>query len=131
MTDIAFVRSDLEREVKALERIAAPFLDARTRWRLTMAFDQLKNAPRNHSLTWEIPLDDPLVTEPSIDEYEPGGRKGSHMVIGSIAFCWHLKLEADIARISDNASTKIGLWDGMHDEGDAKRNLGTWHMDIG
>jgi hypothetical protein len=126
-----FKRAELVEEVVSLKKIAAPFLDVRTQYRLDGVLAQLKDAPRSRAVTWEIPREDPLVTEPSFGDYEQEGRQGGHLVVGSLAFQWQIELRDDLAEVTGNASTKIALTDHQHDEGDARRNLGIWHMDIG
>ena len=131
MSELRFSRKELVGEVEALRMIAAPFLDEQTAWRLDHVLLQLRSAPRSTSMTWEIPRDTPLMTLPSEGEYEQKGRRGGHHLIGQLSFSWGLRLSGDVAELSGNATTKLVLVDQRHDEGDTRRNLGVWRMEIG
>lgn len=131
MSELKFTRKDLLGEVDALKKIASPFLDVQTEWRLDDVLRQLRSAPRTTTMTWEIPRETPLMTVPSEGEYEQGARRGGHHVIGALSFAWHLQLIGDVVELNGNATTKLVLVDCRYGEGDRRRHLGIWRMEIG
>jgi hypothetical protein len=131
MSHLQFSRKDLVGEVDAIRKIANPFVDRNTSWKLDEIFRQLRTAPRTAPLAWQIPREEPLMTVPSEGEYEQGGRRGGHHIIGCLSFSWALSLDGDCAELSGNATTKLVLLDCRHDEPDPRRHLGVWRMEVG
>jgi hypothetical protein len=131
VSELQFIRKELVGEVEALKKIAGPFLDVQTEWRLDDVLRQLRSAPRSTTMTWEIPRETPLMTILSEGEYEQEGRQGGHHLVGSLSFSWHLRLNGHIAELNGNATTKLVLVDPRYDQGDSRRHLGIWRMEIG
>jgi hypothetical protein len=118
---------DLVHEVEAMSKLAARFITKETHWRFGRLKAQLEGLRDGMHLAWEVPLDAPLVTEPSDGTYEVSG-KGSHIVTGRLSFLWHLTACGSPTRVqlTGNATTRIELLDAETSE-----SLGMWRMEIG
>jgi hypothetical protein len=123
--------AELRREVEAMSKLGEPFLTPDTRWRFDRLKAQLVGLTPGRTLAWSVPSNTPLVTEPSLGEYEAGNRGGGvHAVVAHISFLWHLTARGAPLRVdlSGNATTRIELFDALADQ---PTSLAMWRMEVG
>jgi len=128
---IEFMHSDLVREVELMSKLAAPFVTAETHWRFGRIKGELQNLAQGRDLAWEIPLESPLVTEPSYGDYEvKQGGKGTHAVVARVSFLWHVRGVGSPlrVRITGNATTRLTLVDALTEPA---TELAMWRLGVG
>src|SRR5437870_11467651 len=77
-----------------MSRIGAEFLTAETQEavfpELVALLESIRAARPADPKIWSVAEDRPLRTIDSVGEYEPGGRRGLHTIIGEISFVWQI-----------------------------------------
>jgi hypothetical protein len=143
MPGLRFRFSELEKELVALEKLAARFLAPGSVDRLKELRSELKQiriAPRGSRHVWEIALDRPLVTTASEGAYEPDG-EGGDRIRAFISSRWDVvcvdpRGAGRALELSGIASTRVSLrkvvGDGLGTElKDAGDEIARWRMEIG
>src|SRR6478609_3396288 len=123
---------DLLKEMASMPRLATPFITKNSVLQLQNSHRALASF-KSHPLTartWEIPREQPLITNVSKGLYEDRDRnkQKSPSVFGKLSFVWHLRMGPKPVRkifLCDNASTELQICaeDGVV--------LCKWQMDIG
>jgi len=94
VADLIFSFQETLDEIQAMSRIAAEFLTAETQEavfpELVALLESIRAARPADPKIWSVAEDRPLRTIDSVGEYEPGGRRGLHTIIGEISFVWQI-----------------------------------------
>ncbi|MCU1231941.1 MAG: hypothetical protein JWO97_4825 [Acidobacteria bacterium] len=138
MTNLLFRFRDILDELQAIDTLAYRLISRDGRRRLELlreTLEAIRAVPTDTEYNWQIPENEPVVTEKSSGEYEIGRRRGVHEVVGEVTSTWQVKRvpppgakrqEAKLFEVSGNASTKITIRDASR--GDV---LATWRFELG
>jgi len=138
MTKLLFRFRDVLDELQAIDTLAHRLISRDGRRRLEQlrgSLEAIQALPSETQHNWQIPEDQPVVTELSKGEYEIGQRRGVHEVVGEITSKWQIKRvppagakrqEAKLFEVSGNASTKITIRDAS-----SRDVLATWRFELG
>jgi len=141
VSELAFDFTKMLREIDDFSAIAKPFLAERSDVIFTQYRQNLESIRRGKSDSmspWSLPEDRPLVTRPSVGEYEVQPRCGELTVVAKISSKWEIRCPKEkgaksVAQrhfnLCGTASTKVKLF--SIDDTGTETCIGTWHADLG
>lgn len=121
---IRFPVAHLQRELRALDALAAQYMTRSSQGRLGALADSLDRIRRGgQPKAWEILETEPLETKVSEGAYQPGG-SGRHHVYAHISWVWDVRpVDAKTVEVFDRATTRVTLY--------ADDILGVLSVDLG
>lgn len=136
---LEFEFQEIDREISALEVLAANYLDPSGPTVLDRARETLRQIRRSHhyeAQAWTIPVDAPLRSKVSEGRFEPAAKSGPP-VFAELSSKWEIapiprkrRKYGDVKefRLSGIASSRIAIRSGSPDN--PGRNLSIWRMEI-
>jgi hypothetical protein len=141
VTDLIFSFQETLDEIRAMSRIGAEFLTAETQEavfpELVALLESIRAARPADPKIWSVAEDRPLRTIDSVGEYEPGGRRGLHTIIGEISFVWQILCPQEQGSrsrpqktfvLSGLSSTKIRVIERTER---GSQHLAMWRVEVG
>lgn len=131
---LKFSISDLLQSARAFKNLSSSFLSSS--WGLDEWVRALENIKRHTSSQGPIELrlkEGSLKSRVSKGAYEPGQRKGSHLVWAQVSSIWEVYPESPrrpkAIILKGKASTKVELFE--KDDSDPERLLAQWQVEVG